>query len=96
MLGGWGQTENALVTLGIPGDPEEKIIDRDGYPLPGMRIRVVDGDGTDLPADRDGDLQVNGPFLFVGYAKRLEMTRDLFDDAGSTPGISRTSTQTAI
>jgi cyclohexanecarboxylate-CoA ligase len=79
VLGGWGQTENGLVTLSIPGDPDEKIIERDGYPMPGMRIRVVDLDGTVLPADTDGRLQVTGPFLFVGYAKRLEMTRELFD-----------------
>ena len=51
VLGGWGQTEDALVTLGIPGDPEEKVVERDGYPLPGMRIRVVDEAGTVLPAE---------------------------------------------
>ncbi len=80
VLSGWGQTENGLVTLGIPGDPVDKITDRDGYPWPGMRIRVVDVDGRPLPADRDGELQVKGPFLFVGYAKGLEMTRELFHD----------------
>jgi non-ribosomal peptide synthetase component E (peptide arylation enzyme) len=79
VISGWGQTEDALVTLGIPGDPEEKIIERDGYPLPGMRIRVVDEAGTILPPDTDGHLQVTGPFLFAGYAKRLERTRELFD-----------------
>ena len=79
VLGGWGQTENALVTLGIPGDPDEKVIDTDGYPWPGMRIRVVDESGAELPPGTDGRLQVTGPFLFVGYAERLEMTRALFD-----------------
>jgi cyclohexanecarboxylate-CoA ligase len=79
VVGGWGQTENALVTLGIPGDPEEKLIDTDGYPFPGMRIRVVDDSGAELPPGTDGRLQVTGPFLFVGYAERLEMTRALFD-----------------
>jgi cyclohexanecarboxylate-CoA ligase len=80
VLGGWGQSENGLVTLGIPGDPEEKIVERDGYPWPGMEIRVVDFDGTQLPAGEEGRLQVRGPFLFVGYAERLEMTRASFDD----------------
>ena len=79
VVGGWGQTENALVTLGIPGDPEEKLIDTDGYPFPGMRVRVVDDSGTELPPGTDGRLQMIGPFLFVGYAERLEMTRALFD-----------------
>ncbi|MBB3036248.1 AMP-binding protein [Hoyosella altamirensis] len=79
VLGGWGQSEDALVTLGIPGDPEEKIIDTDGYPWPGMRIRVVDTDGNELPSGNEGRLQVTGPFLFVGYAERLDMTRDCFN-----------------
>ncbi|HEV7210732.1 MAG TPA: AMP-binding protein [Blastococcus sp.] len=79
VLGGWGQSENALVTLGIPGDPEEKIVERDGYPWPGMEIRTVDFDGALLPAGAEGRLQVRGPFLFVGYAERPEMTRASFD-----------------
>jgi non-ribosomal peptide synthetase component E (peptide arylation enzyme) len=78
-LGGWGQSENALVTLGIPGDPDDKLIDTDGYPWPGMRIRVVDVDGTEVPPGTEGRLQVTGPFLFVGYAERLAMTRAAFD-----------------
>jgi cyclohexanecarboxylate-CoA ligase len=79
VLGGWGQTENALVTLGIPGDPEEKIVERDGYPWPGMSVRVVDEAGQPLPAGQEGALQVTGPFLFVGYWERPEQTRAGFD-----------------
>jgi len=76
VVGGWGQTEEGLVTIGIPGDPEDKIIETDGYPWPGMEIRVVDPvDGGERPAGEEGALQVRGPFLFVGYAERLEMTR---------------------
>ncbi|MER6977034.1 AMP-binding protein [Streptomyces carpinensis] len=78
VLGGWGQSENALVTLGIPGDPEDKIVDTDGYPWPGMHIRVVDSEGGELAPNRDGHLQVTGPFLFVGYAERPAMTRESF------------------
>ena len=79
VLGGWGQTEEALVTLGVPGDPDEKLLDTDGYPFPGMRIRVVDDLGEPLPAGREGRVQVTGPSVFVGYAERLDMTRALFD-----------------
>uniref|UniRef100_UPI00378387E6 AMP-binding protein n=1 Tax=Nakamurella sp. TaxID=1869182 RepID=UPI00378387E6 len=80
VLGGWGQTENGLVTLGIPGDPPAIIAERDGFPWPGMELRIVDIDGSVLPAGASGRLQVRGPFLFVGYARRLEMTRELFRD----------------
>jgi len=76
VVGGWGQTEEGLVTIGIPGDPEEKIIETDGYPWPGMEIRVVDAEGVVRPAGEEGALQVRGPFLFVGYAERLELTRE--------------------
>jgi cyclohexanecarboxylate-CoA ligase len=79
VIGGWGQTEEGLVTLGIPGDPDEKLIDTDGYPFPGMWIRVVDDLGEPLPAGQEGRVQVTGPSVFVGYAERLDMTRALFD-----------------
>jgi len=80
VLGGWGQTENGLVTLGVPGDPDDKLIDTDGYPWPGMQLRVLGFDGDLAPAGTEGRLQVRGPFLFVGYAERLPMTRDSFQD----------------
>ena len=54
VLGGWGQSENALVTLGKPGDAEEKLVERDGYPWPGMEIRAVDPAGSVLPPGRRG------------------------------------------
>lgn len=79
VLGGWGQSENALVTLGIPGDPEDKIVERDGYPWPGMEIRVVDANGTRQAAGQEGRLQVRGPFLFDGYLHRPELTAASFD-----------------
>ncbi len=95
VLGGWGQSENALVTLGIPGDPEEKIVERDGYPWPGMEIRVVDDNGTPQPAGQEGRLQVRGPFLFVGYLRRPKLTASSFTGTGSTPATSPRSTPTA-
>lgn len=79
VLGGWGQTENALVTLGIPGDPDDKLIGTDGYPWPGMELRVLDDEGRLAPAGVAGRLQVTGPFLFVGYAERIDATRSSFD-----------------
>ncbi len=82
VLGGWGQTENALVTLGVPGDPVEKIVDTDGLPWPGMEIRTVDADDTPVPAGAEGRLQVRGPSLFVGYYRRLDETRAQFAPGG--------------
>ncbi len=82
VLGGWGQTENGLVTIGIPGDPIDKIASTDGYPWPGMQIRTVDALDAPVEPGSQGRLQVRGPFLFVGYARRLELTRTLFTADG--------------
>ncbi|MCF8610536.1 AMP-binding protein [Gordonia sp. HY285] len=93
VLGGWGQTENALVTLGIPDDPDDKVINTDGYPWPGMEIRTVDLDGAPTLPDVEGRLQVRGPSLFVGYLHRIAKTLEEFDgswfdtgDLGSIDG----------
>ncbi|CAM3877207.1 AMP-binding protein [Tsukamurella ocularis] len=82
VLGGWGQTENALVTLGVPGDPVDKIAGTDGYPWPGMEIRTVDGENRPTAPGVEGRLHVRGPSLFVGYLHRLEETRAQFAPGG--------------
>ena len=79
MFGGWGQTECGLSSFGHPDDPEEKIFTTDGRPLDGMEIRIVDFDGTEVPAGTEGRIQIKGPFLFHGYLGQLDKTREEFD-----------------
>lgn len=78
ILRGWGQSENAVVTLTRLGDPEPKLVETDGRAQPGMEVRVVDEDNATMPAGREGRLQCRGPFLFVGYAGREDLTRESF------------------
>jgi cyclohexanecarboxylate-CoA ligase len=73
---GWGMTENGLVTCNGLDDPSEKVFGTDGCPLPGMELRIVDGDGQALPADTEGDLLVRGFSQFVGYFKRRQFTEE--------------------
>jgi len=73
---GWGMTENGLVTCNGLDDPEEKVFSTDGAPLPGMELRVVDGDGRAAPTGVEGDLLVRGPAQFTGYFKRPQFTAD--------------------
>ena len=75
----WGQTENAFVTITRPGDPEDKVVETDGSPQRGMEIRTVDADDRPLPAGSEGRLQCRGAFLFVGYAKRPDLTLAAYD-----------------
>ena len=73
---GWGMTENGLVTCNGLDDPEDKVYGTDGWPLPGMELRVVDEDEQDVPAGTEGDLLVRGPAQFVGYFKRPAFTAE--------------------
>ncbi|PWA07061.1 cyclohexanecarboxylate-CoA ligase [Pueribacillus theae] len=80
VLGAWGQTEDAIVTVGNLSDPIETITSSDGVSISkGMEVRVVDEDGNELPYGVEGNLEVRGSFVFVGYAKRLEKTKEEFD-----------------
>lgn len=63
-----------------------------GPPLPGIEVRVVDGDGEELAADEVGNLQVRGANVFKGYWRMPDktaedFTRDGFFDTGDKATI---------
>lgn len=80
ILSGWGQTENGLVTLTKLDDSEDKLVNTDGCPFPGMELKVVDFDGEECPPNVEGDLLCKGPALFVGYLKLIEGTLSEYKD----------------
>lgn len=80
VLSGWRQTENGLVTLSKLNDSEDKIVNTDGKPFPGMELKVVDLEGQSAQPNTEGDLLCRGPALFVGYLKRMEKTKEEFKD----------------
>ncbi|MFB6312010.1 MAG: AMP-binding protein [Salinirussus sp.] len=80
---GWGQTENTLPTLNPPGAPEAKLRETDGQPYGGMEVRIrKPGELEDAIPGEEGELQVRGPFLFLGYYEDPNRTEDSFTDDG--------------
>jgi len=69
---GYGQTESILLVGNFPGMPVRP--GSMGLPLPGMRVDVIDSDGTALPAGEVGEIAVHGfsPGLFREYWKDAE------------------------
>jgi cyclohexanecarboxylate-CoA ligase len=63
----YGMTECPMFTSGAPGDPEQKRFGTDGRPVPGCAARLVDEAGGPVGAGVEGELQVYGPQLCVGY-----------------------------
>ena len=63
-------------------DPREVRLTTQGFPLPGMQIRVVEpGTGRSLPPDSVGELRVRGR-VTPGYYREPEQTRTAFDADG--------------
>jgi len=64
---GYGLTEAApiVTTTALAGsEPRPGSI---GPPLPGIEVRIVDGDGADVLEGDPGELWVRGPNVFPGY-----------------------------
>jgi fatty-acyl-CoA synthase len=67
-------------------DEEGREIASVGRPVPGFRLRIVDGAGNDLPEGRVGRVWIEGPSLMDGYLGDPEATaralRDGWLDTG--------------
>ena len=48
-----------------------------GLPLPGVDVRVVDGDDQQVPAGTAGEVVVRGPNVMRGYLRRPEESAEI-------------------
>jgi len=64
-------------------DPDEVICGTQGRPLsPGDEVRIVDGDGNDLPDGEPGALLTRGPYTPRGYYRAPEQNARAFTPDG--------------
>jgi len=76
----YGMTETSMNTSNpLNGERRAGTV---GPALPGVELRVVDGQGKQLPAGEPGDLQVRGPNVFQGYWRMPDKTREDFTEDG--------------
>lgn len=73
----YGMTET-LMNISNPYDGERRP-GSVGFPLPGITVRVVNGEGRDIPNGETGEVYLKGPNVFAGYWRRDEATRNAFD-----------------
>jgi YD repeat-containing protein len=75
---GWGMTELSPVGTynapkpahaGLPKQEQQHLMLKQGRVLPGIDMKIVDGDGKELPWDGKafGDLKVRGPWVCSAY-----------------------------
>jgi len=89
IISAWGMSENGSVTTTVPGDPDDRIFDTDGVALPGIEVRVVDGDGKVVKKGVVGHLQCRGISMFIGYFRRPELSRPTSDGWFDTGDLAR-------
>ncbi len=53
-----------------------------GLPLPGVEVKIVDGDGADLGVDQIGSIEVRGDNVFAGYWQMPEKTAEELREDG--------------
>jgi malonyl-CoA/methylmalonyl-CoA synthetase len=79
----YGMTETLMNTsVRTDGEPRAGTV---GVPLPGVELRLVEEDGTLLPAydgESVGEIQVRGPNLFTEYLNRPDATAAAFTADG--------------
>ncbi len=73
MYEGYGLTEaSPAVALCRPSMPFKK--GSCGVPLPGVKVKIFDGEDRELPHREQGEIVVKGPNVMKGYYKRPEDT----------------------
>ena len=76
---GYGLTEAAPIvsTTAVDRSPRWGSI---GPPLPGVEVRLVDADGSDVTVGDPGEIWVRGPNVFAGYWNDPEATARVLHD----------------
>ncbi|MEU7576091.1 class I adenylate-forming enzyme family protein [Streptomyces sp. NPDC041068] len=75
----YGCTEAGVIAARRPGDGAGADLGV-GRPMPGVRVRVVDEQGVEVPRGEEGALLVRTPAMFTHYLGRPDATRRAFRD----------------
>ncbi|MFC4622992.1 cyclohexanecarboxylate-CoA ligase [Comamonas nitrativorans] len=89
IVSAWGMTENGAVTTTELSDDDERAVNTDGHPLPGVEIKVVDASDQPLPAGEAGRLLLRSCSNFGGYLKRPQLNGTDADDWFDTGDLAR-------
>ena len=67
IVSSWGLTEAPILTYSSLDDPDDKLATTEGGPLSGVLLRSVRLDGSIAGPGQEGELQVRGPQVTLGY-----------------------------
>ncbi len=70
----YGQTEASARLSYLPPADLERKLGSAGIAIPGVELRVMDGDGEELPRGQVGEIVARGPNIMAGYWQDPEAT----------------------
>jgi acyl-CoA synthetase (AMP-forming)/AMP-acid ligase II len=82
VVSGYGLTEGGTATGTSPDDDPETIATTVGRPRPGFEVRIVDGDGKDVPQGEPGEVLLRSPSVMREYLDDPDATAAAFTDDG--------------
>jgi HIP---CoA ligase len=82
ILTAYGLTEAVVVTMCRPGDDAQTISGTSGCAAADFEIRIVGADGRETEPGDDGEIQLRGPNVMVGYLNDPAATRAAIEPDG--------------
>jgi acyl-CoA synthetase (AMP-forming)/AMP-acid ligase II len=82
VVSGYGLTEGGTATGTSADDDPETIATTVGRPRPGFEVRVVDGDGKDVPPGEAGEVLLRSPSVMKEYLDDIDATAAAFTGDG--------------
>ncbi|MEG3001675.1 MAG: long-chain fatty acid--CoA ligase [Comamonas sp.] len=79
VLEGYGMTETTCIVACNP-PTRTPHVGTVGLPVPGCQVRIVDGEGRDVPRGGHGELLVKGPQVVAGYLHAQQDSASTFTD----------------
>lgn len=80
LMHSYGMTETTSHVSILGGQDHVRKSGSVGRALPGIALRIVDGDGRDVATGEAGEVLVRGANVFAGYWRRPRETREVFRD----------------
>jgi long-chain acyl-CoA synthetase len=81
VLEGYGMSETCAIASFNRPDRERKP-GSIGIPVPGVEMKVVDGDGKEVPQGEVGEILIKGPVVMRSYWNREDATAETIDEDG--------------
>jgi long-chain acyl-CoA synthetase len=81
ILEGYGMSETCAIASFNRPDRERKP-GSIGIPVPGVEMKLVDGDGKEVPQGEVGEILIRGPVVMKSYWNREDATKDTLDEDG--------------